>query len=439
MAVGPAVGGFVEAHLFEAQVVSVVVAVERGEDLEGQPREVFGGRHAVEYHRLVAGHGGEEVRDLRVAAIDEEGMIPGFHDMAHGDLLDLGKVHHHAVVGPAGGFDDLAGEGDFQRVAVPVQVAALALVIGNAMAGIELEAAGDLHGSGGNLEGMNYISASGRLTIQDHSRDSAGMVYVYPVVSRRAGGVSVGINLNPNNACNWRCIYCQVPDLKRGGSPPIDLARLEAELREMLTQIYAGDFLARHAPEDSRRVVDVAFSGNGEPTSASEFPAAVETVCRVLDGQKLAEPPILRLITNGSLLDRPAVRRGIARIGAQGGETWFKVDVVGATAMRRINGVAMQPETVLRRLRTCGSLCPTWVQTCLFALDGEPPAPDGLDAYVGLLRQAAENLTGVHLYGLARPSRQPEAARLSALPAMWLEELAERIGKETGLTVRVSP
>ena len=69
------------------------------------------------------------------------------------------------------------------------------------------------------------------LTVSDHRRDSAGMTYVYPVVSRRAGGVSVGINLNTNNACNWACLYCQVPELKRGGPPPIDLDRLEMELR----------------------------------------------------------------------------------------------------------------------------------------------------------------------------------------------------------------
>jgi wyosine [tRNA(Phe)-imidazoG37] synthetase (radical SAM superfamily) len=59
-------------------------------------------------------------------------------------------------------------------------------------------------------------SPRGRLTVADHDRGSAGLTYVYPVVSRRAGGVSVGINLNVNNACNWRCIYCQVPGLTRG-------------------------------------------------------------------------------------------------------------------------------------------------------------------------------------------------------------------------------
>jgi wyosine [tRNA(Phe)-imidazoG37] synthetase (radical SAM superfamily) len=280
---------------------------------------------------------------------------------------------------------------------------------------------------------------SGRLTIQDHSRDSAGMTYVYPVVSRRAGGVSVGINLNPNNACNWRCIYCQVPDLKRGGPPPIDLQQLDIELREMLTQLYAGDFLERHAPPEARRVVDVAFSGNGEPTSAAEFADAVEHVCRLLDALAKADRPKLRLITNGSLLGREAVRRGVAMIGATGGEVWFKVDAVGANAMRRINDVALQPATVLRRLQQCGALCETWVQSCFFMLDGVSPATGDLAAYLDLLEKAAGSLAGVHLYGLARLSRQPEAARLAALPAEWMETLAERIRKRIGLTVCVNP
>lgn len=278
-----------------------------------------------------------------------------------------------------------------------------------------------------------------RLSVQDHDRDAAGMTYVYPVVSRRAGGVSVGINLNPNNACNWRCIYCQVPDLKRGGPPPIDLARLEAELREMLSQLYAGDFLERHAPPEAQRVVDIAFSGNGEPTSAPEFSEAVTRVIRVLDEFALPEPPQLRLITNGSLIGRGGVQKGIATLGQRGGEVWFKLDAVGLSAMQRINGVAVSPGTVLRRLRTCGSLCPTWVQTCVFALDGEPPAAEACDSYLELLSKAADSLAGVHLYGLARPSRQPEAARLTALPAAWLERQAASIREKTGLNVRISP
>jgi len=64
------------------------------------------------------------------------------------------------------------------------------------------------------------------LSETNHDRDSAALRYVYPVISRRAGSVSVGINLNPNNACNWHCIYCQVPNLVRGAAPNIDLSIL---------------------------------------------------------------------------------------------------------------------------------------------------------------------------------------------------------------------
>jgi len=263
------------------------------------------------------------------------------------------------------------------------------------------------------------------------------MTYVYPVLSRRAGGVSVGINLNPNNACNWRCIYCQVPGLTRGGPPPIDLQRLSNELRDLLNWLYVGDYLDRHVPPEARRVVDIAFSGNGEPTSAHEFPEAVALVARVLDQLVLPAPPQVRLITNGSLLDRVEVQRGIALLGEQGGEVWFKIDAVGVAAMRRINNAASRPETVLRRLLRCADLCSTWVQTCMFAFDGVA-TPD-LESYLEFIRPAAGRIAGVHLYGLARPSCQPEALRLVALMPDALENAAEIIRRRTGLTVRVSP
>src|SRR3990167_10354608 len=87
------------------------------------------------------------------------------------------------------------------------------------------------------------------LSATDHDRGSAALRYVYPVVSRRAEGVSVGINLNPNNACNWRCAYCQVPGLTRGTAPPVDLAVLENELRGFLNELLHGNFMQSRVPE----------------------------------------------------------------------------------------------------------------------------------------------------------------------------------------------
>ena len=142
------------------------------------------------------------------------------------------------------------------------------------------------------------------LTPENHNRDTAGMAYVYPVVSRRAGGVSVGINLNPNNACNWACVYCQVPDLVRGTAPDIDLVQLEAELRTLLTDILHGDFMQTRVPEEVRRLNDIALSGNGEPTSAKVFPKVIELIGRAIADFELVDKIKLVLITNGSLRAR---------------------------------------------------------------------------------------------------------------------------------------
>lgn len=278
-----------------------------------------------------------------------------------------------------------------------------------------------------------------QLEVTDHSRDSAGLIYVYPVVSRRAGGVSIGINLNPNNACNWRCIYCQVPDLRRGSAPPIDLSLLERELRGFVGTLLHGDFMRLHVPEEARQIVDVAFSGNGEPTSAREFPQAIELVGRMLREFGLDGKVKMRLITNGSLVGRRRVQEGLRRLGELGGEAWFKVDAGTAEGYRRINSVEMAVESVVRNLRRNAELCPTWVQTCLFAVDGAGPSEQEISAYLDVLRHAGiEHLAGVHLYGLARPSMQPGADRLSSLPEARLEAMAGRI-RALGLTVRVSP
>jgi wyosine [tRNA(Phe)-imidazoG37] synthetase (radical SAM superfamily) len=283
------------------------------------------------------------------------------------------------------------------------------------------------------------------LTPEDHNRDTAGMTYVYPVVSRRAGGVSVGVNLNPNNACNWACVYCQVPDLVRGTAPEIDLARLEAELRAMLTDILRGDFMQTRVPADARRLNDIALSGNGEPTSAKVFPQVIELIGRVMTDFELVDAGRnnavkLVLITNGSLADRPRVQEGLKKMAALNGEVWFKFDRATASGMRAINQTRISPEKQFERLAVAASLCPTWLQTCVLAVDGAPPSETEQQAYLAMvtrIRAQKIPVQGVLLYGLARPSMQAQASRLSALPIEWLDAFAGKIRK-AGLPVKVT-
>lgn len=276
------------------------------------------------------------------------------------------------------------------------------------------------------------------LNVTNHNRDSAHMSYVYPVVSRRAGGVSVGINLNTNNACNWACVYCQVPDLTRGGPLPVNLELLENELRGFLQAATQGDFLVRQVPTEAHRLMDVAFSGNGEPTSATEFYDAVVLVETVLRELSLLDSLKLRLITNGSFMHRDQVRQGIGRIGALNGEVWFKVDRASEAGIAQVNGIRLTPGRVRSALLQCAECAPTWVQTCFFAIDGKEPDADEQRAYLEFIGSVRDKIKGVHLYGLARPSLQPGAEQLSRLPLESFEQFARQIAS-LGVEVVANP
>jgi wyosine [tRNA(Phe)-imidazoG37] synthetase (radical SAM superfamily) len=278
------------------------------------------------------------------------------------------------------------------------------------------------------------------LNVYDHDRDSAGLTYVYPVISRRAGGVSIGINLNINNACNWRCIYCQVPNLKRGSAPEVDLEKLAGELRGFLRELLQGDFMLQRVPAEARRLNDIALSGNGEPTSAREFDQVVDLIGKIMAEFDLIGKIKLVLITNGSLIQRPKVKEGLRKMARLGGEVWFKLDSVTVDGMLRINGSRQKLQKVHANLRAAALLCPTWLQTCVFAFDGRPPAEAEREAYlnfIGRLRAEDVPLCGVLLYGLARPSMEPEAARLSAVPKEWMLNFAAAI-ETLGVPVKLS-
>lgn len=277
------------------------------------------------------------------------------------------------------------------------------------------------------------------LSTQRHESDECGLRYVYAVLSRRAGGVSVGVNVSTNHACNWRCVYCQVPELIRGQSPAVDLAVLERELGSVLDAAASGALFADAARNSERPpVVDVAFAGDGEPTTSPNFGDAVDVVARVLREKSLAIPIVL--ITNGSQVSHAATREALGKLAAHGGRAWFKFDRATPEAMALCNSTPLSPDNHLRRLRECSGLCPTWVQSCWFALDGEAPSEAEVSAWLSALASVVRDgaaLRGVQLYSLARPSMQPEAPRLSSVDRPWLLALASRV-EALGLSVTVA-
>lgn len=263
---------------------------------------------------------------------------------------------------------------------------------------------------------------------------------VYPVVSRRAAGVSVGIDLNPNHACNWACNYCQVPDLKRGKAPHLDLDQLTDELERLLDAVTQSAFMDTYVPEGLRVLRDVAFSGNGEPTSSTFYPAAMTRVLQVLAQRPSLASVKIITITNGTYGLKESVQAAMRESTLHHGEVWFKIDRGDREDIWRVNRVRLNPDQVLARLKGVSSCCPTWIQTCMTAQDGEPPAAPEIQRYLDFMMRIQASgipVQGILLYTLARPSHQPGGNHLGSLPSAWLETLAETLRLATGWVVRV--
>ncbi len=279
------------------------------------------------------------------------------------------------------------------------------------------------------------------LTVNNHSRDVAGLTYVYPVLSRRAGGLSIGINFNTNNACNWRCVYCQVPDLKIGAAPDLDFQLLEDELRFFLGEVLHGDFYDRFQVEEGQRVIkDIAISGNGEPTSVKDFDKAVALIASVATEVGVFPQSHFVLITNGSLVHRQNVQNGLKVLQVFGGVVWFKLDSATDQGRALINNAGLSRQSCVENLLLSARLCPTKLQTCLLDYDKRGLPLEEKDAYLDLLRNIKEkdcDLKGVLLYTIARPSLQPESGRLEKLQTEVLNAFADEI-RLLGIDVLVS-
>lgn len=269
-----------------------------------------------------------------------------------------------------------------------------------------------------------------KLSTNDHSSDIVGLKYIYPVLSRRAGGLSIGINFNTNNACNWRCLYCQVNNLTLGAAPELDFALLERELRYFLNDVLFGNFYDRFDVDADKRIIkDIAIAGDGEPTTLKQFAEAVELIGKIATEMGVFPSSDYVLITNGSLIHQPKVQQGLQALNRYGGQVWFKLDSATEEGRRLFNNASLSCEASVENLLVSSRLCNTKLQTCLFDLDKQGLSEKEKDAYLALLGKIKSrcSVKKVMLYTVARQSKQPEASRITPMPADVLQGLAEAV------------
>lgn len=275
------------------------------------------------------------------------------------------------------------------------------------------------------------------LTIYDHTRKFANNVYVYPVLSRRSGGVSLGINLNTNNACNWRCVYCQVEGLTRGKPEIIDLDLLLLELDSMLDQIINANLLAQLSSSDCH-LMDISLSGNGEPTLAREFYQVVAIIVKLYKKYNLSgyekdkhhkNPVKLVLITNGSGVNKKEVIKALDLLQLNNGEVWYKIDSVIAEKIKAINQIDLSITSIKQKLLLAAEHCKTYIQTCIFCSNGQLPDNNEIEEYIKFVTAVKEKIAGVLLYTVARPPALEEGGIVTAVSKSFLQVIAARLEK----------
>jgi pyruvate-formate lyase-activating enzyme len=279
------------------------------------------------------------------------------------------------------------------------------------------------------------------LDFRDHRRELDQNRYVYAVVSRRSRGLSIGINLNPDKVCNFDCPYCQVDRRTAGGPREVELPRLEAELNHLLHLVGSGQLWElspfNTAAPALRRVNDIAFAGDGEPTSATVFPEAVSLVGALRRAHGL-ESVRVHLLTNATLLHRPRVREGLRVLDEIGGQIWAKLDAGTEAWFQRVDGTKLPFSRVLQNLLEAGRARPIVLQ-CLFPTwEGEGPDEAEVDAWqarIAELLSGGARVLEVQVYSVARA---PADGRIGVLPASRLEAIAAR-ARALGLHTVVYP
>lgn len=242
----------------------------------------------------------------------------------------------------------------------------------------------------------------------EHSRHWRDNRYVYPVISRRSRGLSVGVNLNPDKVCNFDCIYCCVDRTTMPGRVEVDLTALKGELDHMLALVRAGELWRQppfdQAPEALRRLNDVAFSGDGEPTSFLRFEDACRIAAASLASAGFADAKIV-VITNATLFHQPRVARALDYLDTVNGELWAKLDAGTEPYYQLVERTAVPFRQVLDNLLLAGRRREIVVQSLFMRIHDRPPPAEEIAAYVQRLRDLRESgcrIKLVQVYTTAR-------------------------------------
>ena len=247
-----------------------------------------------------------------------------------------------------------------------------------------------------------------------------------PIHSRRLG-VSLGINLSPNDGkiCSFDCLYCEAGYNSQGtgttGFPSIESVKEQLRKKLLLMK------------EKGESLDVITFSGNGEPTLHPDFPEILDEVMKLRD--EFYPKAKVSVLTNSTKIFTPKVAAALKKAD----NNILKLDSAIEETMQLVDRPNSPGFTVERVIESLKQFKGTGViQTMILRgeHDGrkiDNTTPEELNALVKAYKEIHPR--EIMIYSLDRST--PEE-KLIKVPKEELEIIGKKIEKETGIPVNVS-
>jgi len=294
-----------------------------------------------------------------------------------------------------------------------------------------------------NSAAVRHVNGKGPAAVPETAfgspRDFLHNRFVYAVISARAHGLSLGVNMNPDKHCSFNCLYCEVDRRTPARETRLDVDAMAGELHKTLTYVLAGKLHERpwysSLSDELLTLRHVALSGDGEPTLAPDFAEAVESIVHI---RALGEFPFFKivLITNATGLDQPQVQSGLRHF-TKSDEIWAKLDGGTQAFFNRVDRTEVSLDRVLSNILLVARQRPVIIQSLFTAINGEEPLAAEIEEYAQRLKElkaAGANIPLVQIYSATRPMFHADCGHL---PLKTLSHIAQTVRHVSGLKAEV--
>ncbi|MBZ0135573.1 MAG: radical SAM protein [Planctomycetes bacterium] len=276
--------------------------------------------------------------------------------------------------------------------------------------------------------------------LSEHSRQFERLRFAYPVVSRRSRGLSLGLNVNPDKVCNFDCPYCQVDRTVAPRDKQVDFDVMIAEIDALMGLAASGEIWNHpkfaDTPPHLRRFNDIAFAGDGEPTTYPRLGEAIREVARLREKHKLPEVKII-VLTNGLLLNKLSVLSALEELKVGPYEVWAKLDAGTQDYFEFIAGRQLSLQRVVDNIALAGSRLEITVQSLFPTVDGKDPADAEIDAFAERINEICAKGGKLRLVQVYTTARRPALGRIGMIEDARLDSIGARIAMKVDVPVEV--